>query len=313
VKRLVPGLLALLAASGCAKVGPPLPPLVRIPAAVAELEVRQVGYSVVLSWTNPKTNLDGSPVVDLAAVHVFQNGRLLRSVRAGLAGQRQSETIPVNDALGVKQTYMAVVETGRGKSSEASKAVSIEPVDLPGRVRNLRASVDQYRIRLTWDPPDERRDLAQLYNVRRSDGGTGSNVSVTEFEDRAYKTDATYTYRVTAQRLVGVTPVPAAIDDAVAVTAVDKTAPAPPAVLPVIFLENRAGALVTWSPNMEADLAGYRVYRGPSRDGPFTVAADKLDGNTFTDAAYQQGVYYAVTALDDSGNESVRSVPPFAP
>ena len=313
MKRLVPVAAVFLACAGCARIGAPLPPLVHIPSAVTDMDVRQVGYAVVVSWTNPKTNLDGSPVGDLAAIHLVQNGQPKRSVRPGLPAQRQSETIPVNDALGKKQTFLVIVETSKGKTSEPSKTVSIEPVELPGQVRDLRAEFDLHRIRLTWKVPTERSDLAQIYIVRRTDGGPGSNVTVAEFEDRTYKTGSTYTYRVTAARLINGIPVPAAIDDAVAVKAVDVKAPAPPAVLPVIFLENPAGALINWALNMEADLAGYKVYRGPSREGPFTPVGDKIEINTYKDAAYQPGVYYAVTAFDDSGNESAKSVPVFAP
>ena len=70
------------------------------------------------------------------------------------------------------------------------------------------------------------------------------------------------------------------------------------------------GVHVQWSANAEPDLAGYHVYRAPAQSGPFT----RLDGaavttTTFTDASAPDSasLWYAVSAVDASGNESART------
>jgi hypothetical protein len=70
-------------------------------------------------------------------------------------------------------------------------------------------------------------------------------------------------------------------------------------------------ASLSWTPNSEADLAGYSVYRALSDGGAFTrLNAGLLTAPEYEDATVPSGtetVWYQVTATDDSGNESARS------
>lgn len=70
-------------------------------------------------------------------------------------------------------------------------------------------------------------------------------------------------------------------------------------------------ARVQWSANGEPDLAGYHVYRATAQNGTYTrVNATMVTGTQFTDTAVPAGtdqLWYKVTALDVSGNESARS------
>jgi hypothetical protein len=88
---------------------------------------------------------------------------------------------------------------------------------------------------------------------------------------------------------------------------------APPAAPAGLTGAPQAGGAVrlTWSPNSEADLAGYTVYRGFSAGGPFTALNGALVvGTTYVDGSIPAGtdaVWYQITARDDTGNESARS------
>lgn len=66
-----------------------------------------------------------------------------------------------------------------------------------------------------------------------------------------------------------------------------------------------------WSPNAEADLAGYVVYRALGEAEPFTaLTGSPVQAATFMDSTLPAGtgsVRYQVTARDASGNESARS------
>lgn len=76
-------------------------------------------------------------------------------------------------------------------------------------------------------------------------------------------------------------------------------------------LENGSDARVRWSANGEPDLAGYTVYRSVSAGGPFeSVSPAGLTSTQFLDTAIPAGtarVWYQVSAIDASGNESARS------
>ncbi len=72
------------------------------------------------------------------------------------------------------------------------------------------------------------------------------------------------------------------------------------------------GVHVAWSANAEPDLAGYHVYRAVAAGGTYTrLDATLLTTNAFVDASApdSSSLWYAVTAVDASQNESARSAP----
>ena len=68
---------------------------------------------------------------------------------------------------------------------------------------------------------------------------------------------------------------------------------------------------LNWSPNSEADLDGYTIYRAVSAGGPFVALNPSLlTATSYLDAEIPPGaaqVWYQVSASDISGNESARS------
>jgi hypothetical protein len=87
---------------------------------------------------------------------------------------------------------------------------------------------------------------------------------------------------------------------------------APPAA-PSGLVAARTGTDVhlVWTPNAEADLSGYTVYRATNAGGPFSpVSGGIISTADFDDTATPGGatmVWYAVSASDANGNESARS------
>ncbi len=87
--------------------------------------------------------------------------------------------------------------------------------------------------------------------------------------------------------------------------------PATPA-LPVLDVTTGSNViLVSCTPNVDADLAGYHVYRATNAAGPWTrVTADRTQRVAYfrdTGLLPNTRYYYAMTAVDASGNESARS------
>ena len=64
-------------------------------------------------------------------------------------------------------------------------------------------------------------------------------------------------------------------------------------------------ALLSWDPNTENNLAGYKIYHGTS-SGNYTLISDVGSITEFTvnNLADGQTYYFVVTAYDTSGNES---------
>lgn len=90
----------------------------------------------------------------------------------------------------------------------------------------------------------------------------------------------------------------------------DTTAPAPPRNVQV--RSSTGAAQINWTPGLEPDIAGYRIYyREPGGGAEFIT---QVDGNTRQNYT-QEGLYLngdwqiAVSAFDMSGNESARTAP----
>src|ERR1043165_8265001 len=98
ILRAIFGLSLLLAA--CGKVGDPKPPFIRIPEAVKDLAANQSGHTIVLAWTNPARNIDGSAATNLAHVQIRSNGAPFAMVNVEAAGKTQIYPIPVASVAG---------------------------------------------------------------------------------------------------------------------------------------------------------------------------------------------------------------------
>ena len=304
--------LALLIV-GCGKEAPPLPPFIRIPEAVKDLSVTQHGHSLVLTWTNPARNIDGSAATNLAHVEIRSEDKPITTVNVAAPGKPQSDSVPLDTALDRRRTFTLVVDTSQGKRSRPSNVAAITPVEVPGPISQLRAVVDQRRIELEWAKPVEHPELADAYLVSRTDMPAESQtVTGTRYEDTQYDPGKVVTYQVTAVRRAGETSVPGTGAESVTVKVEDKTPPQVPSGLEIV--QSDTGAYLTWSPNSETDLAGYRVFRSDSANGDFRPISDRvISTNALFDPSYRPGQYYRVSAMDEFGNESAMSDPLRAP
>jgi hypothetical protein len=294
MKIAILGLVLLL--TGCGKVGEPLPPFIRIPEAVNDLAVRQSGNDLVLTWTNPPRYIDGSAATDLSRIQIRSNDAVLMTVEAMQAGQPQSLVLPIGGSVDLPRSFAVQVETAGGKMSPTSNTISISPVAVPGRVGHLQVFTDQRRITLTWDKPQDHPELVDGYRVSRLEPEETHVVTDTRYEDTRYRPGEMYTYQVTAMRGM----VPGVGPESVSLVIEDKTAPQVPIGLDIVVSDT--GAFVTWAANSETDLAGYRIFRNQIPVSDRSIAA-----NSFFDAEYRSGFAYAVSAVDEFGNESARS------
>jgi hypothetical protein len=299
--------LCLFSLSSCGKVGDPQAPYIRIPEPVEDLAATQSGDNIVLTWTNPARNIDGSAATNLAHIRIRRDGAPFKTVEAAPPGKPQSYMFPIETALGSMQAFTIAIDTDRGKVSNVSNMASVMPVEVPGRVSDLVATVDQHRITLTWGKPQDHPELADAYVVTRTDiPAQTETVSGTRYDDSRYQQGKTVTYQLTAVRRLNDRAVTGIGPISTTTTIVDKTPPHPPTGLDVV--ESDTGAFLTWDANEENDLAGYHVYRSDPPNGEFKpVAAGLHVPNSFVDSNYKPGTRYAVSAEDDSGNESARS------
>ena len=160
-------------------------------------------------------------------------------------------------------------------------------------------------FQVAWQPNTEGRTSG--YNVYRSTNASSGFVKInmapvtaTGYADASGSRGATYFYRITAVDNWGGESAPSAT------VRTDVTPPA--AVQGLTAAPQPDSILLSWTANVDTDLAGYRVLRSDLPDGVYTnlSGAAPITGTTFTDNQSPGGFtwHYRVVAVDASGNES---------
>ena len=314
---LIPALIFL---TGCGYVGEPLPPLRNIPANVSDLAAVQRGGRIIVHFTPPGKTTEGRPLglpvrFDLrigaasppfdAQTWAAQARALPRiDIRNGLA---QTEA-PSTDWTG-RDVTLAVRTIGpNGKESGWSNFVNLTVVPPPQRPAALHAEASADGVRLTWEGP------AGDFVVLRREGKEGdfaqaAEVQQPEWLDRTAAFGKPYTYLV--QRIVKVgenRTAQSELSDEASITPKDTYPPAAPSGLRVVAGPNSIE--LAWDGNTEPDLAGYRIYRSVA-EGAWQKLADVSQVPAYSDHQVESGktYQYAVSAIDQAGNESPRSAP----
>ena len=94
--RVATVLFLVAAAIGCGKKGPPLPPIVHIPAAIEQITTRRVGNDVLVTLTVPAENVDKTKPADIAKIDIYAYTGTTQPPRAQfLNASTHVATIPV--------------------------------------------------------------------------------------------------------------------------------------------------------------------------------------------------------------------------
>ena len=320
--------------AGCAMVAAPKPPSLKLPQPVTDLTARRVGNTVVLRWAMPKR------ATDKVLLEGIQGARVCRYAGAGpcvvvaqLKAMPQTETsytdkLPsalVNGPLRALR-YTVQLENEAGRTAGPSNVAVTAAGAVPQRIEDAHARVQENGVVLQWTPTG--RQATVRIERRLDEKQTGKKAEVPleqtlefsgEDDGRVLDTDAVldHTYSYVLERVAQVTldgkPVEAASAPSVTVRvdAKDVFPPATPTGLQAVADAKAHAIDLSWQPNIEADLAGYRVYRREvgSNVPPVRISAAVEPAATFRDDKVEAGKTYAysVSALDHDGNESARS------
>jgi len=314
--RAILPVLAALGAAGCGYVGEPLPPLANVPARVTDLTVVQHGSHIVARFTVPKATTEGAvlkstPALDLRigpGSNPFVPAAWVESATQVPEGPVTNGVaryeIPAAAWIG-KQAILGVRVTGaNGKSSVWSNLVTvpvIAPLETPMEVSAVATAQG---VQLTW------RGGGTSFRMFRRTGtqpfAAVADVAQPPWTDPTSVFGTAYTYQVQAIAKLGdKQEAESELSAEVPITPIDTFPPAVPTGLHA----TAAGDSVelSWEGSTEADLAGYRVYRAAPGGGFEKIADPVLPA--YSDHAVEHGktYRYAVTSVDQSGNESGRS------
>lgn len=237
--------------------------------------------------------------------------------------------------------YRVQTRSSRKRASAASNTVTVRVFPVPERIPSVETRVTESAVELTWPAPTRTSSGALLdgvsaYHVYRGevDPGTAAVAShdllqakwiapltllaptpANSYRDTLFDFGKTYVYTVRSVIIADGNPLESEDSAPAIVTPRDTFPPAPPQNLAAAVVPTPSGAPVadlSWSINLETDLAGYRVYRSEQQDRPGKLLTpDLLPTPAYRDMSVQPGhlYWYTVTAVDRAGNESAPSSP----
>lgn len=242
---------------------------------------------------------------------------------------------------GLTLAYRVQTRVSKKRASAESNTVSVRVFPVPGRISSVEARVTETAIELSWPVPASASSGTPLqgisaYHVYRGEidpasaGAASQDLSqakwisplallapspVNTYRDTLFDFGKTYVYVIRSVIIAEGNPLES--DDSVPaiVTARDTFPPAAPQNLTGVAVPAPSGSPtveLSWSINLETDLAGYRVYRSEQQGiAGKLLTPDLLPTPAYRDMSVTPGrlYWYTVTAVDRAGNESAPSSP----
>lgn len=288
-------------------------------------------------------NPDGSP--DEKSFHVVYTipGALVDtySVENNLQFTDPLSPQELQSRSGMALAYRVRTRLSKKRASPESNTVSVRVYPVPERIASLEARVTETAVELSWAVPTRTSAGAPLegvsaYHVYRGEIEPGTAVAaaqdlsqakwisplvllapspVNSYRDTLFDFGKTYVYVVRSVIIADGAPLES--DDSVPaiVAPRDTFPPAAPQNLTAAAVSAASGPPavdLSWSINLETDLAGYRVYRSEQQGTRGSLLTpDLLPTPAYRDMSVQAGhrYWYTVTAVDRAGNESAPSSP----
>ncbi len=327
---LAPALTGVLLLLGCGSVGPPLPPLLNIPQRTADLSARQTTEGVVLEWTWPALTTEGMPLRDLSefAVHrieiagpdqVPSRERFERDSKSAASlndaalepfgpGERVRIVLPVKPLVGKTFAFGVRGSSRRGRTLGFSDPVVIHVVEPPGPPDAPIVTVGQDAIAIEWAVAQQ----ASAYRVFRGadPGGPFDEIGRTQettLRDPSFRWKRHYYYLVRSYGQSATGEIEGPDSSLVDVFTRDTFPPRTPLDLRTVVTAKSVE--LSWQPNAEEDLAGYRIWRAGALGAAVALHDELLPTPAYSDRSIEPGqsYRYAISAVDLEGNESEAS------
>jgi hypothetical protein len=302
--------------------------------------LRQVPTFEVLRGT---LRADGTP--DPKSFHVVDTVPGALVARYSQHGQVQftDPVSPTDPQIRSGQSFVYRVHTllSAKYPSPDSTDMILHLYPVPERISALDASVTEQGVDLKWPAPthtsagDPLSEIQEYHVYRGELDPAGQSIAAsdpleakwkspllrlgttttTDYRDSGFEYGKTYAYLV--RSVIG-SPAGSleSSDSPLAIVTPKDTFPpaAPQGIVAAIQPGATPGSVaveLSWSINVEPDLAGYRVYRSEQEGGKGALLTpDLLPSPAYRDNAVQSGqrYWYTVTAVDRSGNESALSL-----
>ena len=231
LKLLFP-VLATILWSGCASVGPPLPPSLKLPAPVSDLRALRKGDKVYLAWTPPQRTTDEETIRQVGPTLICRS-RLADMKECGspvgqappAASAARSQTMPrptpetYVDPLPVTPkvtpedeiTYAVEVLNDRNHGAGLSNRVHVPLFPAVPPPADFQAQITAEGVKITWacpaSPPPQLGDVAYRLRIYRHLEGSQTEEKIAEpnlldcqapVVDDSFQWEKTYEYHAAA-------------------------------------------------------------------------------------------------------------------
>ncbi len=341
---LISGLVLSVIVGACGKVGDPLPPLSTIPRPILDLMVQQQGQKMMLSWTMPQFNVDGSSAGTISSINIF---RLIRhrdgsspafpSVNFDSSPWKSVQLRELNDKndqgkivlldlmedlkpeeiIGREVSYALAVLNNKQKSSGFSNVVTLPIVPTPLPPRKLNFGLNEKFVEVRWIPSDKGIDGLEVtfevkFNLYRSVKSgvyestpiNSTPISENHFRDWSTGLGKKTYYKVRAVIKTSQGVIESQDSDEASIINNDIYPPTIPKQLTIVSTQTSLDLI--WFPNPEIDIAGYHIYRKEKKSRFIRITSDLVRQTSFSDSTVRKDTnyFYKVTAIDQSKNES---------
>ena len=280
---------------GCGFQGDPQPPSLQIPVAITDLTAVERGSKIIIDFTVPQKSTDNLDLKEEPYLELHVGERKQRVRTADKSAHVELDAAPFY----TETIKVAVkVQNARGRDAGYSNVVDLTVRPALAKPEELRAVAVAHGVQLTW------RSGERQFAVYRQGPNDTQLIRLGTADARTYADETAEfgkVYRYAVQTLNS--PLESDLTDSVEITPVDTFPPGVPAKLAAVV--GPATVELAWDRVVDADLAGYRVYRDGQRIGETGA------GPSFSDRKIEAGrrYRYAVTSFDKLGNESAPSEP----
>lgn len=296
--------------AGCGYRGPVLPPSPQIPDTIRDLAVTERSDQLVITFDTPARTTDNLPIKRFSEIEL----------RIGAAAYQLplpppnnpddphphhiTKTVPASEWI---HQHIAVdVRTSvkqHDHYSQWSNRVALDVIP-PLAAPELQAKATKAGFLLTW-----KSEEGLHYQIFRQGPNDKAPVQIatadaSPYVDTTSQWDTSYGYSIVAQKEAA----ESLPSKSVRAESADVFPPAVPASITALAAPDSIE--VSWSRSPDADLKGYYVYRSVD-GGKLEWLHDLLALPSFSDHNVQHGhtYQYAVSAIDQKGNESEKSKP----
>jgi len=237
---------------------------------------------------------------------------------------------------GTTYAYRVRTRASKKKASADSNTVLAIVFPVPEKIASIEFRVTQSAIELSWPTPNIASNASageslSGYHVYRGELDTASTTPASNdlakakwksppillapsqtnsYSDTLFEFSRTYVYQVRSIVTAAGNAIESDDSAPAIITPRDTFPPAPPQNVVAVEIPGTDGPVtvdLSWSINLETDLAGYRVYLSEQQGEHGTrLCSELLLSRAYRELSVQPGhrYWYSVTAVDRAGNES---------